>query len=203
MKFVDEEGELPWLAALVGGAVDYTAQVAVNLCKGKSISESLTQVDMKSVVTSAAISATGVGLANVVSKGVKAVQVGKNMGKALQIVGDASVDATMSIASQVADDGEISAVEVGAAVVGVFFGNMKGNNVKTSKQNSDEGKLLHRQADHDRRVAGEYPRASRKERAEKSAEKANSYGDKSATATSTFISSSVEESFKQFNKEDN
>ena len=34
MKFVDEEGEFPWLAALVGGAIDYGAQVTVNLYQG-------------------------------------------------------------------------------------------------------------------------------------------------------------------------
>lgn len=116
---------------------------------------------------------------------------------------DVAKDAAISTVTQLNKNGEVNVGELAFDVAaGKLAGNL-GDKAKMAKQNSQTGKVLNRQADHDRRVAGEYPRASRKERAEKSAEKANSYGDKSATATSTFISSSVEESFKQFNKEDN
>jgi len=192
MKFVDEEGELPWLAALVGGAVDYGAQVAVNLYQGKSISESLTQVDMKSVAVSALASATGVGLGNVISKGVAASRIAKasaNAGKVLSATMDMAKDAAISTVTQLNKNGEVNVGELALDVtVGKVAGSL-GDKVKATQQNSQTGKMLHRQADHARRVANNSSRASRIERAEEATKKAEQYGDvkKISIETSTSI----------------
>ena len=156
VKFVDKDGEVPWLVA-------------------------------------AAISATGVGLANVVTKGVKAVQVGAKMGKALQFASDVAVDATMSVTSQVVSMEGISAEKV---MVDVTIGkgtNWVGDKVKTIKQNSETGKILHRKADRARRLAGENSRASRKEQAAKATKEAENYGEYQSVVVSTGISTSLEE----------
>ena len=153
VKYVDEDGEIPWLvAAAVGALVDYGFQVVQNVMTGQSITQSLTNVDMKSIAASAAISATGVGLANVVTKGVKAVQVSEKMGKALQFASDVAIDATASVASQVVSGEGVSAKKV---MVDVTIGkgtNWVGDQVKTIKQNSETGKILHRKADRARRL---------------------------------------------------
>ena len=205
MKFVDEEGELPWLAALVGGAIDYGAQVAVNLYQGKSISESLTQVDMKSVAVSALASATGVGLGNVISKGVAASRVAQasaNAGKVLSATMDVAKDAAISTVTQLNKNGEVNVGELAFDVAaGKLAGNL-GDKAKMAKQNSQTGKVLNRQADHDRRVAGEYPRTSRKERAEKSAEKAEQYGNKESEIVNSFTNSTYDQLKKHLDLRD-
>ena len=194
VKFVDEDGEMPWLvAAAVGAFVDYGFQVAQNVMKGQSMTQSLTNVDMKSIATSAAISATGIGLANVVTKGVKAVQVGTKMGKALQFASDIAVDATTSVASQVVSGEGVSAKKV---MVDVTIGkgtNWVGDKLKTIKQNSETGKILHRKADRARRLASENSRASRKEQAAKATKEAENYGEYQSVVVSTGISTSLEE----------
>ena len=201
MKFVDKDGEVPWLvAAAVGALVDYGFQVAQNVMTGQSITQSLTNVNMNSIAASAAISATGVGLANVVTKGVKAVQVGAKIGKALQIASDVAVDATMSVTSQVVSGEGVSAEKVAVDVISGRIGGKMGNNAKVSSQNSETGKLLHRKADRARRLVGENSRSSRKEQAVKATEEANNYGENVSTAISTAISSMIENEYDWYNK---
>ena len=74
--------------------------------EGKSWSESLTNVDGKSILTSAVTSMAGVGLANVVSKAVtvsKLVQAGGKVAKTLTVAGDMAADATVSVTSQLVE----------------------------------------------------------------------------------------------------
>ena len=201
IKYVDENGELLWLvAATVGALVDYGFQVIQNATDGQSLVQSLTNVDTKSIMLSAAASATGVGLGNVVNKGIKAVQIGAKVGKALQLSGDAAVDATISVASQLISAEEISAEKIVTDVVAGTVGGKVGDKTKSSAQRTETGKRLHREADRAQRLAGENSRMSRKQRAMDAAETANNYGESSATAVSTSISSIIENEYELYDK---
>ena len=191
VKLVDPDGKIPFIAGLLGGAIDYMFQVASNRFEGKSWSESLTDIDVKSVVISAGASMTGVGLANVTNKGIKAIKIAQTSAKtatALKIAGEVAVDATVSATSQYLKDGEISGKNVAVDVVTGYGSGKVGNFVKSSRQNSSEGKLLTRQVDHARRVAGDNPRASRAEKLRVATEKAERYGSDAANAVSTTVS---------------
>ncbi|MEY8720861.1 RHS repeat-associated core domain-containing protein [Bacteroides stercorirosoris] len=191
VKHVDPDGKIPFIAGLLGGAIDYMFQVASNRFEGKSWSESLTDIDVKSVVISAGASMTGVGLANVTNKGIKAIKIAQTSAKtatALKIAGEVAVDATVSATSQYLKDGEISGKNVAVDVVTGYGSGKVGSFVKSSRQNSSEGKLLTRQVDHARRVAGDNPRASRAEKLRVATEKAERYGSDAANAVSTTVS---------------
>ena len=201
MKYVDENGEIPWLvSATVGALVDYGFQVIQNVTDGQPFIKSLTNVNTKSIMVSAAVSATGVGLGNVVSKGIKTVQASAKVGKILQLSGDAAVDGTMSVASQVISGEGISMGKVVADVIAGSVGGKVGDKTKSSAQRSEIGKRLHREADRAQRLAGENSRASRKERAVKVTEAANNYGESSATAVSALVSSTIEKEYELYNK---
>ena len=191
VKHVDPDGKIPFIAGLLGGAIDYMFQVASNRFEGKSWSESLTDIDVKSVVISAGASMAGVGLANVTNKGIKAIKIAQASAKtatALKIAGEVAVDATVSATSQYLKDGEISGKNVAVDVVTGYGSGKVGNFVKSSRQKSSEGKLLTRQVDHARRVAGDNPRASRAEKLRFATEKAERYGSDAANAVSTTVS---------------
>ena len=196
MKYVDKDGEVPWLAGLIGGAVDYAFQVAGNRLSGKSWSESFTNVDMKQVAASAAISMTGVGLGNVINKGVavtKIAQASRSAGVILKKTSEIAVDASMSAVSQYAEGKEISMSKIAKGVIIGQIGGKAGDQVKRIQQNTETGKLLHRQADHAQRVARHNSSAPRNEKAKIATQKANDYGKYSETAVSTALSESLEE----------
>lgn len=196
-KYVDKDGNFPWVAGLVGGGIDYGFQVAANKLQGKSWGDSFTDIDMKSVLVSAATSMTGVGLGNVVSKGItlsKVAQTSTKVAQVAKVAGEVAVDATMSAASQMSKDGEVNTKQVVADVVFGQTGGKVGDKVMTKAQTSETGKMLHRQADHARRVAGNSPRPSRAQKANEAIQKAQHYGEKTKIATSTAISTAGSES---------
>ena len=202
MKYVDEKGEIPWLvSAAVGAFVDYGFQVIQNVAEGQSFVQSLTNVNTKSIMISAATSATGVGLGNVVAKGIKAVQIGAKAGKVLQFSGDIAVDATMSVTSQVISGEGISAEKVVVDIIAGTVGGKVGDKTKSSAQRTEIGKRLHREADRAQRLAGENSRTSRKKRAVKANETANNYGESSSTAASTLVTSTLENLFELYDKD--
>lgn len=181
MKFVDEEGEFPWLAALVGGAIDYGAQVTVNLYQGKSITESLTQVNMKSVAVSALASATGVGLGNVISKGVAASQIAKasaNAGKVLSATMDVVKDATLSVGEQVLKEKPVSSAEVLGDVLFGASSNALGSMTKGAYQNSKQGRKLENKARELENSASKKKQTRRAIEAKEARNEADSYGDR-------------------------
>ena len=191
IRLIDEDGEFPWVAGLVGGLLDYGFQVGVNLIEGQSFMEAVTNVDKKSIATSAAISMTGVGLGNVISKGLtlsRVAQASTRAGKALNVAGEVVTDATMSVVSQVANGEEVEMEQVAIDVFAGQAGGQAGNRVKNHLQNSETGKLLHQQADHAQRVAGGNPRQSRAQKAKDAKVAAETYGDKRKEAVSTAIS---------------
>jgi hypothetical protein len=64
VSFDDPDGKCPMcVGALVGMATDYGIQVGINLIQGKSIGDSLTDVDGKQILVAGALGAAGVGLA--------------------------------------------------------------------------------------------------------------------------------------------
>ncbi|MEA4887592.1 MAG: RHS repeat-associated core domain-containing protein, partial [Bacteroides graminisolvens] len=185
IKHIDPDGEFPLIAIFVGGAIDYVSQVAINRIDGKSWSASLTNIDTKSIVVSAAISASGVGLANVIGKASKAIQVSSKVASVLKISGDVAVDATTSAASQLVKEGKIDVKSVVVDVAAGQAGSQLASKVKSIAKNSPEGKVLERQADRAKRVAGDNPRVSRAKRAQSAINKSESYGNKSAIAVGT------------------
>jgi len=89
VSYDDPDGRCPsCIGALLGAATDYGLQVAGNLIEGKSLGQSMVDVDGKSIVTSALSGATGAGLvskvskvANLTQKITKAEQLSKNVSK--------------------------------------------------------------------------------------------------------------------------
>ena len=83
----DENGE--WLnfvvGAVVGAATDYGLQVAINLAEGKDLGDALTDVDGKSIGTSAVLGATGAGILSNVKKIVKTGKILENATKAKKL----------------------------------------------------------------------------------------------------------------------
>ena len=202
---VDQNGEFPILAGIIGGGIDYATQVLQNRIEGKSWSASLTDVDTKSIVVSAATSMAGVGFANVLDKGmktVKIVQTGTKVATAVKVTSDVAVNGTVSAASQLLEKGEVSGKNMAVDVASGFIGGKVGNLVKSAKQSSPNGKILSRQADHARRVAGSNPRASRAEKLRVATQKATTYGNNAAEATSTVISNSVSISLNKIQEND-
>ena len=70
--------------------------------------------------------------------------------------------------------------------------------IKSAKQNSQEGKVLQRQADRAQRMSGENSRISRKRNAEESLQKAQSFGDIEKTAIETTINSINDNIWKNY-----
>ena len=191
MKYVDKDGEVPWLAGLIGGAVDYAFQVAGNRLSGKSWSESFTNVDMRQV----AISMTGVGLGNVINKVIavsRVVQASRSAGFILKKTGEIAVDVAASAVSQYNEGKDVSMNKFAVDVVAGQIGGNAGDRVKSILQNTETGKLLHKQADHARRVARGNSSAPRNEKAKLATQKANDYGKYSETAVSTALSENLE-----------
>jgi hypothetical protein len=74
MRYDDPDGNCPWcIGAILGAVSDYGLQVAGNLASGKSLGKSLTDVDGKSIATSAALGAVGGGLLSKAGKAIKAL----------------------------------------------------------------------------------------------------------------------------------
>ncbi len=191
IKHIDEDGNIPWVAGLVGRAIDYGFQVLGNRFERKSWTQSLTDVNVQSIIVSAGTSMTGVGLGNVVNKGIaltKVAQASTKVGTVIKVAGEMAVDATMSVASQAINNGDVNAE---TAVLDVAVGKaagIVGDKMKTSYQKSETGRLLYRQADHANRVAGSNPRASRAKKASTTTLKAQNYGEDAKVATSTAVS---------------
>lgn len=200
IKHVDPDGEFPWIAGLIGAGIDYMSQVAANKLQGKSWSESLTNVDKGSIFTSAITSMAGVGLANVVDKAMKVSKIanaGAKVVNVTKVAGDVAIDATLSATSQLIENGQVDGKAIVADVVAGQVGGKAGDYTKNSYQNSAKGKTYHRQADHDRRVAGNNPRKSRADRTEQSAKRAANYGSSAKEAVSTSVSNTASEVTKK------
>lgn len=113
VRYNDPEGDCPsciW-GAVIGAAVDYGLQVAVNVAEGKSLGDALSDVDVGSIVVSAG--------AGALSGGISSVSKLKNAHKLIKAGVEVAVDASASAANQAVTTGEIDpvnlAIDVAAA----------------------------------------------------------------------------------------
>lgn len=196
--WTDPDGRCPWcFGAIVGAAVDYGLQVAVNFAEGKSTLDALTDVNGGSILVSAGAGALSGGL-SVVSKvktGSKLVQL------ATSGVGETLIDAAASVTNQLVTDGEVDLTNTVIDVtVGKVVGKKVGEVVENAAKQSPTGKVLTNQLDRAERVAGSNPRPSRAQNVEQ-AKKAQAVYTANRTTTTTVASTGVAtETVKQTKK---
>lgn len=145
----DPDGNCPWciIGAVVGAAVDYGSQVAVNYATGKE--SPLTNVSGASIVTSAIVGAASGGLASVARSGA--------ITTTRAVTGSMAINAGESISKQMGTEGTVNPTQV---IVDVAAGQIAdGINTKNLVPTNQ----LERKLDRAIRVAGENPRASRAE----------------------------------------
>lgn len=143
----DPDGNCPWciIGAVIGAAVDYGAQVAVNYATGNE--NPWTDVNGASIVTSAIAGAATGGLASVARTGA--------ITTTRAVVGSMAINAGESMSKQMATDGSVNPTQVVVDVaVGQVADGIPTKNIVPTKQ-------LDSQLDRVVRVAGETPRASR------------------------------------------
>ena len=90
VRYNDPDGKCPWcIGAIVGAAVEYASQVTTNLVNGKSLGESLTNVDGTAILISAGAGVLTGGAASFIPKGTP----GKLLQKGAALVIDAGESA--------------------------------------------------------------------------------------------------------------
>lgn len=184
----DPDGRCPWcLGAIIGAAVDYGLQVAVNFAEGKSGLDAFTDVDGGSILVSAGAGALSGGL-SVASK----VKTGSKLVKlASSEVGESVIDAAASVTHQLVKDGEVDLVNTAIDVtVGKVVGKKVGEMAENAAKQSPQGKVLSRQLDRAERVAGDNPRPSRAHKVEQ-AKKAQAVHTANRTTATTVSSTGV------------
>ena len=135
VRYNDPDGKCPWcIGAIIGAAVEYGTQVASNLAQGKSLKESLTDVDGAAIATSALAGALSGGASSFVPKGAA--------GKVLKEVVSTSIDAAESAVLQYNETGTVYLKTVATDVLtdkaaGKLTGNVNvnsGSAVKTTEK---------------------------------------------------------------------
>ena len=134
IRYNDPYGDCPqclW-GSIIGAAVDYGLQVSVNLVEGKSLGDSLTDVDGTSILISAG--------AGALSGGISSISKLQKAGKVVNTF-NVATDTGVSVASQAIKDGDVSLkktlIDVGA---GQIVGNAAGNKARKSAANSAKSK---------------------------------------------------------------
>ncbi len=142
IRYNDPDGDCPWcVGALFGAAVDYGLQVTTNLAQGKDLSSSLTDVDVGSILVSAG--------AGAVSGGLSTISKLKSAANLTKLAVDVAVDASASVAGQVVRDGEVSVTKTVVDIVGSqTIGKTLGNVAKNNAVNSQKGKALQAEVNH-------------------------------------------------------
>lgn len=130
VSFDDPDGRCPsciW-GAVIGAAVDYGLQVAVNYAEGKSGSEAWTDVSLTSIAVSSG--------AGALSGGISSLKQVKNASKIAQIGVGIATDATVSVASQGIKKGSVSlkdtAIDVAAGGLATGIGGVVSKKVTNS-----------------------------------------------------------------------
>ena len=102
----DPNGDCPncLVGFIVGAAVDYSFQVAGNLANGRSLKESLTNVDRNSILIS--------GVAGTLTSGLSAIG-----GKGAQVAITTAIDVTESVAKQASVNGNVTLTQTVSDVV--------------------------------------------------------------------------------------
>ncbi len=203
LKYVDPEGG--WVQMAVGALVSAGADVAVQVgfsmfVDHKSFSESLKNIDVKSVIGSAAAGAIGVGVVAKVSQAAKIYKLGKTGSALATRLASSAGDALGSVASQEISNGEVSSEEVRDAVLIGIVGNSAGSVVKSQLKNSQAYKQAVNQLDHAERVASGSSRTSRVNAVNTAQEKVDNYGRLGSQAVTSGISSVGTKAKQEINK---
>ena len=104
--YTDPDGRCPWcIGAIVGAAIDYGTQVAVNYATSNE--NTWTDVDTKSIVVSAGAGAIGVGLV---------ANAGKVFNGRTLEVAEMAIDGTVNSLQQYVNKGEVDLKETAVAV---------------------------------------------------------------------------------------
>jgi RHS repeat-associated protein len=148
VQYNDPYGDCPqclW-GSIIGAAVDYGLQVSVNLVEGKSLGDSLTDVDGTSILISAG--------AGALSGGISSISKLQKAGKVVNTAVNVATDTGVSVASQAIKDGDVSLkktlIDVGA---GQIVGNAAGNKAGKSAANSAKGKNLQSKVNQQKNIA--------------------------------------------------
>ena len=191
----DPDGRCPWcLGAIIGAAVDYGLQVAVNFAEGKSGIDAFTDVDGGSILVSAGAGALsgGLSVASKVKTGSKLVKVASSE------VGESVIDAAASVTNQLVKDGEVDLVNTAIDVtVGKVVGKKVGEMAESSAKQSPKGKVLSNQLDRAERVAGNNPRPSRAQKVEQAKRAQAEHTATRTTATTVSSTGVASEAVKQ------
>ncbi|WP_194777808.1 hypothetical protein [Pararhodonellum marinum] len=198
----DPDGKCPpWICgAIIGGALDYGLQVTVNVVKDGLSADAFTNVDIGSIVTSAA--------AGGLSGGLSTLKQIKNASTIVRTGVAALTDATASTANQLVTEGEVSLENVIVDVaIGQIVGKTVSDAVETKAKNSPAGKDLKNAADRTQRVADQPKRsqarqAAKQRQADDAANKLDSYGKGRAAAAGAASSSSTSTLIKESKDED-
>lgn len=186
--WTDPDGRCPWCwGAIIGAAVDYGLQVAVNYAEGKSGLDAFTDVDGGSILVSAGAGALsgGLSVASKVKTSSKLVKVASSE------VGESVIDAAASVTNQLVKDGKVDLVNTAIDVtVGKVVGKKVGEAVENAAKQSLQGKALSRQLDRAERIAGDNPRPSRAQKVEQ-AKKAQAVHTANRTTATTVSSTGV------------
>ena len=146
IRYNDPYGDCPLCGAFIGAAVDYGLQVSVNLVEGKSLGDSLTDVDGTSILISAG--------AGALSGGISSISKLQKAGKVVNTAVNVATDTGVSVASQAIKDGDVSLkktlIDVGA---GQIVGNAAGNKAGKSAANSAKGKNLQSKVNQQKNIA--------------------------------------------------
>jgi RHS repeat-associated protein len=142
--FNDPNGKCPWCwGGIIGGAVEYGTQVAGNLVQGKSLGESLTDVNVGNIVIAATAGALTGGVSAFIPKGAAATVV-----KEVVVAG---IGAAESAAKQYNETGKVSGTKVLTDVAANIVGDRLTKNVKVNS--SSTIKTTEKQLDRATRIA--------------------------------------------------
>jgi len=149
--FNDPDGKCPWCwGAIIGAAVEYGSQVTSNLVSGKSLGESLTNVDGKAILISTVAGAASGGVSAFVPKGAA----GKLVVEGIKV----GIDATESAAKQYNETGSVS---LKTTVTDVVTNKVAGKVTENVNVNSSSTiKTTKKQLDRANRVAAGDPTSS-------------------------------------------
>ena len=195
----DPDGNCPWcIGALIGAAVDYGLQVAGNLAEGKSLGNSLTDIDGKSILISAG--------AGALSGGISSISKLKKAGKVVNTVVELVTDTGVSVASQVIKGEDVTLkktlIDVGA---GQIVGRAAGNKAGKSATNSAKGKNLQTKVNQQKNIARGKSNKTPKSKANvnKAQTKLNTHVGVRAAASSATASGAASTSYEKLEKKIN
>jgi RHS repeat-associated protein len=148
ISFDDPDGRCPSciVGAIIGAGVDYGLQVAGNLVQGKSVGDSLTDIDGTSILISAGAGAISGGISSI-SKLQKASTV-------VKIGVEVATDTGISVASQGIKEGKVSLRKTATDVIaGQVIGRGAGKVAEKKLANSSTAKRLEAAINKEKNIA--------------------------------------------------